>query len=235
MPRSGMQNYINGQFAFWQNRQSQMDVPQERVIKPFITISREYGCGGYEVGEKLVEIINKELNPELPWAAYDKKLLDQVMNDLGLSESLVNTLTSNAKTKITNLLTTSFSDMPPQVAVYRNLAKTVALLATNGNAVIIGRAGNIITKALKGGYNIRIVATNQFKTERLMNLMSISKKEAEKMIKEKDNDRDSFIREYVKVDPSNPANYHLLINNSLHTTEEVAKIIIAGIKTKGLI
>jgi len=235
MPRSGMQTYINGQFTFWQNRQSQIDVPQEKIIKPFITISREYGCGGYEVGERLVEILNKELNPELPWAAYDKKLLDQVMNDMGLSESLVNTLTSNAKTKITNLLTTSFSDMPPQVAVYRNLAKTVALLATNGNAVIIGRAGNVITRSLKGGYNVRIVATNQFKTERIMKLMDLSKKDAEKRIKDKNNDRDSFIREYVKNDPSDPANYHLFINNALHSTEEAAKIIIAGMKTKGLI
>ena len=43
----------------------------------FITISRQYGCAGFRIGDKLAEILNTDENP-IPWAVYDKKLVDMV-------------------------------------------------------------------------------------------------------------------------------------------------------------
>jgi cytidylate kinase len=157
------------------------------------------------------------------------------MEDTGLSQNLLDTMTSNARNQLTNLLQTSFSKFPPQVAVYRKLAETVALLAANGNAIIIGRGGNAITRHIDGGYHIRVVAKMDIKAATIMKLTGITKREAEKLVVEKNDERDRFIKEFVKFDVEDPHNYHLFINLSLHSVDEVARIIIEGMKQKGIL
>jgi len=235
-----METYINGQVKFWEKQKEKIDTSQikkEEVKKqlPFITISREYGCGAYEIGKKLADFLNEKSAGTPPWAAYDKELLEKIMNDMGISSSLAETLTNNAKKALTNLLQTSFSKFPSQVTIYKKLVETERLLATNGKVILIGRAGNVITKDMEKGYNVRIVADKKWKVNRLAALMKIKEKEAEKIIDAKDKERNLFIKEYVKFDVTDPHHYHLFINVARHTEKEVAEIIAKGLEKKGFI
>lgn len=235
-----MQTYINSQVKYWQQQKEKIDTPEIKATDPkeslpFVTISREYGCGAYEIAKNLAELLNQDSNQNPPWAAYDKEILDKIMNDMGISSSLAKTLTNRAKKTLTDLLQTSFSKFPSQVTIYKKLVETERLLATNGHVIIIGRAGNVITRDMEKGYNIRIVADTNWKVERISSLMNINKKEAEKLITTKEKDRNLFIKEYVKFDVTNPQNYHLFINIARHNTKEVAQIIKTGLITKGLI
>jgi len=236
MPRyTRMNSFINAQVKYWSMQKEMINSVEEKSILPFITISREYGSGGYDIAEEIVSLLNEELNPEPKWAAYDKKLLEKVMDDMGLSSNLMETLTNQARKTITNLIQTSFSTFPPQVAVFKKLVETERILATNGHVVLVGRAGNVITKDLKGGFHIRIIADLEYKTDRISEKLEITKKEARKVIETKEAERNSFLKEFVKFDLTDPHHYHLIINNARYSIKEVAKMIIEGMKIKGFL
>ncbi len=245
--QSAKEKYVEKQVKFWHERKNKIDKPQKIITRikesaipkknyfPFVTISREYGCGGFEVAERLSSILNEEYHFDSPWAAYDKEVLDKVMDNMGISQCLADTLTATARKSLTEFLQTAFSDFPSQVSVYKKLVETIILLAENGHVVIVGRAGNVITRDMKSGFHIRLVADLEWRIERIAYMLRISRHEAREMIRKKSKEREIYMKKYVKFDISDPHNYHLFVNNSVYSTEEAARLIIEGMKIKGLI
>jgi len=230
---NSMDKFISAQFKQWQQKEK-IDVEEVKKPHPFITISREYGSGGYEIAHEIASAINTGGTSDPVWAAYDRKLLEKVMDDTGLSESLTETMTSNARKSMTNFIQTSFSKFPSQVTVFRRLVETIRLLAINGHVIVVGRAGNVITRDIPGGMHIRIIAPMEYKIERMVHLTGQKRPDVEKLIKTKTKERDGFIKEYVKFEPADPDNYDLIINNDRYTSKEAAQLIISAIKLKGL-
>ena len=237
---ANMEKYIGNQVRYWKLQKEAIDSidfkpKSAKGTKPFVTISREYGAGAYMVGEKLIMLLNETYNHEHNWAAYDRNLLDRIVNDMGLSESLAQTLTTNARNKMTEFFQTTFSTFPPQVAVYRKLAETTRILAYNGHVVLAGRAANRITRDMGQGFHVRLVAPLSWRAHRLSNLHRYHLKDAEQLIIEKDREIDGFIREFVKFDNTDPHNYHMTINMEHITPDEAARVIADGMKVCGLL
>jgi len=230
-----MDRYMTGQVIYWQKQKEKIKEPEKANQLPFVTISREYGCGGFKIASKLAEIFNKEFKPDPEWAAYDKKILESLMADTGLSEHLVHTLTEKARGKMTNMIQTTFSSFPPQVAIHKKLTATITMLALHGNVVIVGRGSNMITKNISNGFHVRLVAPINCRAEKLSKEMSISKTEALKLIKEKTRQRDDYMKEFLKFDLTDPHNYSMTINDGEFSVEQAARLIIEGMKIKGLI
>lgn len=232
---AAIDRFMNAQVIYWKKQKEKLDEPEKVNRLPFVTISREYGCCGYQVALKLTEILNEELKPEPLWAAYDKKLLDKLMIDTGLSESLVETLTGKARNKLTNLIQTTFSSFPPQVAVHKKLVEIITMLALNGHVVIVGRGGNMITKEVESGFHVRLVAPVNSRAEKLSKTLNMTKSEATKMLKEKTKQREEYMKEFFKIDLADPHNYDMVINDATFSVEHVARLIIQGMKYKGVL
>lgn len=237
---SSMEKLISSQLNYWKQQKNKVeivDLTRNRLIEstklPFITVSREYGCFGYRIAERITEILNSNKKMTPPWAAYNRELLDKVMKDLGLSSGLMETMTGNARKTMTDLLQTYFDKFPPQIAVYRKLAETVKVLAEVGHVILVGRASNFITKDIPHGFHVRIIASMDFKIDNVAAAQNVSKKEAEKIIISKTKDRDNFIKEYLRYDVTETLNYDLVINNAGHSTDEAARLIISTMKLKG--
>lgn len=233
--KTTMEQHIRNQITYWEHQKNVIESIEEKPQKPFITISREYGVGAFEVSEKIVNHLNslKKFTPE--WASYDRELLDRLSQDLGLSKSLADTLTSNARNQLTELFQTSFSKFPSQVTVYRKLAEIVRTMAYNGNVIIVGRAGNVITKGLANGLHVRLIAPARWKIKRLNQLYGMPIKEAEQAIVTKDKERDSYIRDFLKYENSDPLNYHMVLNMGDLSSEEASKIISEALFTLNMI
>ena len=226
---------IYKQIEYWRRQKQHVVEDREKAnTLPFITISREYGCGGFDIAVKLTDILNKEYHSTPIWAAYDKQILDKITSDLGLTEALTETLTHTARSKMTDLFQTTFSKFPPQVAVYRKLAEVVRTLAINGHVVIVGRAGNVITRGMPYGLHVRIVAPMSYKVKRIAAMLKVSQNEAREIIEKKEIDRESFIKNFLKFDPEDPHNYDVVINNENFAVDELARLIIDAMKRKGI-
>jgi len=232
---AAIDKYINAQVIYWQKQKFQNEEPEKSNKLPFVTISREYGCCGYMVAIKLAEILNEEFKPDPLWAAYDRKLIEKLMVDTGLSSTLLDTLTGRARNKMTELIQTMFSKFPPQVAVHKKLVEIIALLAMNGNAIIVGRGGNTVTKNISSGFHVRLVASVDCRAEKIAKAMNLTKVDATKMINEKSKLRDEYMKEFFKIDLADPHNYDMVINDGTFSIEHCARLIIEGMKYKGLL
>jgi len=237
---SSITTHINSQFNFWlQQRERTGKKKPETAPKmrntPFVTISREYGCGGFEIARALASAINKQIKPLPEWVAYDRKVLEAVMDDLGLNEKLAHSLTSRERESMTELFRGAFSDLPPRVVVYRKLAETVRTLACNGHVIIVGRAGRVITRELPRGYHVRIVAPRDWRVERVSCMIGITVKEAKKIVLDKNREREEFLKNYIKFDSAGCHNYHIVINHAEYSSEQVTKLIIEGMKLRGFL
>lgn len=223
------------QIEHWRRQKGAVEEDKEKANTiPFVTISREYGCGGFDVAAALTDILDKEYHAVPVWAAYDKQILDKITADMGLTSQLTETLTSAARSKMTDILQTSFSKFPPQVAVYRKLAEIVRTLAINGHVVIVGRAGNIITRDMPCSLHVRMVASLPYRVERIAAKNNISKADAKQMIRQKEKERESFIKKFLQFDPADPHGYDIVINCECFAIEDSARLIIDAMNRKGI-
>ena len=234
MKTPALDKYIGAQLKYWQQqKQSLTTPPEKKSLRQFITISREYGCSGYGIAQEIVSIMNNTATPPEPlWAAYERQVLDRVMEEMELSSHLVKTLTDDALRDLTDILKSAFSDLPPQVAVYQKLAQTIRILAAHGNVILVGRASNVITRGMAGGFHVMMVAPMEYKVENIMKFKNLSKKDAEKLVIENTERRENYIKEYVKFNVTDPHNYDLVINLADTNEKGVAKLIIEGMNIK---
>jgi hypothetical protein len=157
--------YITAQVTFWKKQREQLHEPIKSNKLPFITISREYGCNGYQIAEKIVEILNSQ-NPNPPWAAYNKNILEKLMQDTGLSSSLIETLTSQARNKLTDMIQTSFVPFPPKVAIHKKLVEQNDS-CIKWSCCSLGRGSTIITKNFSRDYHVRLIAPLNVHVEKI--------------------------------------------------------------------
>ena len=233
MNTPAVDKYVSAQIKYWQQQKHTVTAPEKKSLRQFITISREYGCSACTIAQEMVELLNSaDRAPEPPWAAYERQVLDRVMQDMGLSSHLARTLTDDAQKVMTDILKTAFSNLPPQVAVYQKLAETIRLLAANGNVIIVGRASNVITRGMVGGFHVMIVAPMDYKVYNVMKFKNLKKKEAEQLVIDNTVRRINYIKEYVDFDVSDPHNYDLVINLAHTTPRGAARLIIQGMTLK---
>ena len=69
--------YITAQVTFWKKQREQLHEPIKSNKLPFITISREYGCNGYQIAEKLwkfsilkIQILHGQLITRIFWKTH---------------------------------------------------------------------------------------------------------------------------------------------------------------------
>jgi len=225
-----LETWVKKQIQLWE--QAKKDIIKTDEVKPFITISREYGCLVNPVVLALAEELNKYENSD-QWNGYDKDLLQKIHDDYAVNEKLLETLDTKKREEMTELMRGMLTDYPPQVHAHIQLIKTVRTLAIQGRKIIVGRAGVVITKDMKYGLHIRMVAPLATRIQSVMERHGIRDRlEAEKLVKEKDKARHDFMTQYVKFDAQNPASYDLTINMAKFSTQEMIDLIINALKSK---
>lgn len=231
-----VEKHIGSQMKYWENNSSLMkkeDLVKDGIL-PFVTISREYGCGGYDVALAVSKIFNEEYSANPLWVPYDKRVLKFVMEDLGLSEKLANSLTYTAHADLAEFARSAFSRIPSQNAVFLKMAETIRNLCIHGNVIIVGRGGNFLTYKLPKGFHVRLIAPVEWRVGRIAELHNLSRKDAFKEIKKNTKERDRYLNKFIRMTKSLPK-YHLIINNSEYSCENAARLIVNAMELKGLI
>lgn len=202
---------------------------------PFITISREYGCLGFSIGDNLAEELNKMGSTDMPWAVYDKEILDKVKDDFNIDKKDLEELTKKVRSENLELFITIFGQTKSQLSIYKKLFKTIERLAFQGKVILIGRGSAIITKNIPKGLHVRIQAPEDWKIERIMEWENCGKADAKNILKKHSKEREGYVKKFLKADLNDISHYDLIINNSRMAKEQIISIIIELLKNKGYI
>ena len=201
-----------------------------------ITISREFGSGGREIGEKLAQQLS------IPF--YDKEILQRTAEKSGLSQDFIaNAESHSRKSFLFSIATAPYSDMkfsyqyetPVTDQAYFAQSQVIRELAEANNCVIVGRCADYILREEEKLLRIFIVASPDDRLRRVVDEYGMEEKDASSKIKKADKARASYVRHYTGEEWGDVKNYDLVINTSYSGIDGAVEIIKSALRAKGYV
>lgn len=228
----GVEARLKGQAEIWQRMARYGDMQKRAVrARPFITISREYGCMAYRLGERLAEALNAQ-HPESHYTVFDREALEALVADDAIRHDVINSLSERTRGVIEDWVRRLIADTRPESRIYRHLAETLCSIAAGGDAIIIGRGGAAITRQMPGGIHVRLIAPIEWRIQNLRNYPGRAGEANREFVKQADREREQFVRKYLGVDPTDPSLYHLILNNRLLDVGDQVAAIAATVRRR---
>lgn len=181
-----------------------------------ISIGRQYGSGGSEVGAKLAE--------ELGVNFYDKNILRMNSDESGIKESYFHLADEKAGNKLLYKIISGMipekkapsfgADLVSADNLFRFQSEVIRKLAAEESCVIIGRCADYVLDGAEGLVRIFIYSDMESRIERIVRKGIAAKDDAPKMIKRMDRERRDYYRYYTGKDWSSAENYDIMINTA---------------------
>jgi uncharacterized membrane protein YczE/cytidylate kinase len=194
-----------------------------------ITISREYGSGGHEIGEKLAKRLGIKL--------YDKYLIDKTAEELGYSNTFVQENEQNISTgKLWELIFTDKSipmSMNPSEndAIFVSQSRTIQKLAMKESCVIIGRCANWVLRNDKKSFHVFVCSDLDYAVKRVVGYINVnSAVTAKEQITKINKARANHYWQYTGCSWTDAKNYDLVVNSSKISIDEIVDIICKSVK-----
>ncbi len=192
-----------------------------------ITVSREFGSGGREVGKRLAD--------ELGFAYYDREIVEEIASRCSLDEKYVaNVLERCASHTFPLHFGHTFAHLSAPVVnsgsmnLFAEQTKLIKELASKGDCIIVGRAADVVL-AEYSPFNLFVYADMKYKVDRCMQRAAenekLTKRETEKMIKRIDNERKKLHSIISDVEWGNKDCYHLCVNTGGMEIKEIVPAI----------
>ena len=197
-----------------------------------ITIGRECGSGGHEIGERLQQHYGIKL--------YDRDIIDVMAEHLDVDPETL--------AKIDEKVTRRFSIRKGGFAALRNdplnkLSKadllylreeaTIRKLAEQESFILVGRAGNAILADNPNVIRFFIFASEEFKIPRVREYYHLNTdKDAKKKMEQVDKDRQNFYHYYSGLDWGSSEGHDFLLNSSVLGIDETVNLIISIVDKK---
>lgn len=174
-----------------------------------ITIAREHGSGGKQIGKLLAEKLN------IPF--YYKEMMYLAAKESGLDQEFISSIDDNSPSVLPNLYLGS--SVIQQAVIAQD--KIIRKIADSGSCVIVGRAADYILREHDNVVRIFIYANHNYKIKRIMELYNDSYEEAKKYIKRSDEKRAAYYNNISNLTWGDKDNYDLLIDSSIGINETV--------------
>lgn len=192
-----------------------------------ITIGRQYGSGGREIGQRIAK------HYEIPF--YDNELITRAAKESGFAEETF----ARAEDKASNSLLYSlamginsyggqdfgFNGLSLDDRVFLAQSDVIRKVAEEGPCVIVGRCADYVLKEYDNVVNIFIHAALSFRLNRAINEYNDDKKSAADIIMKNDKRRSNYYNYHVGEKWTNLTNYDLVIRSDLMGIENAVKAI----------
>ena len=196
-----------------------------------ITIGRQYGSGGHEIGQNLASKLN------IPY--YDKELLKRAAQDSGMCHEIFEhhdeVPTSSflynlvMDTYSFGINTSGYVEMPISHKVFLAQFEAIKNIASEGPCVIVGRCADYALSDFNNVLNVFIYADMDKRISRVSRLYNLSTDDARDSIVKKDKQRANYYNFYSTKKWGKAETYDLCINSSLlgidGTTELIAQFV----------
>jgi cytidylate kinase len=202
------------------------------ACKNIITISRQFGRGGREIGEAL--------SAELGIKCYDKELISIAAKESGIDADVFN----NVDEKATNSLLYSLSmglysfssnyssgQLPVNDRLYLLQHKIIKNLANEEPCIFVGRCADYILGDRNDVVKVFIYADMDYRIKRAVEVKGVDSSKAEHVVAKTDKSRANYYNFYSGKKWGLAENYDLCINRTKLSTEQVVKVISDYINT----
>ena len=225
-PFSSLTPSVEQRLGAWEQIQYRLAHQAEPRIRPTITLSRQFGCEGFALAERLKTLF-EEASGEV-WNIYDKALVEKVSQDESISLRLLRNL--GDMSHALEALGLHPSTHVTHDKAFEKVAESIVQIATVGNAVIVGRGGSILCKGMKNCFHFRLEASLAWRVESIMKRLEMPWEEAEAFVKTNARLREKFISQSLGEDIAALKHYDAVFNNERHTVDAMAAAILAYVR-----
>jgi len=174
-----------------------------------ITISRLTGSGGREIATATAKVLNFQF--------IDRDGMDVVIDQQF------------------PVRTEQLSRIKKDRRFYHEMVRSaIAEVAAAHNVVVLGSGAQFLFARVAASLHVQIVAPLPYRIARVMRLGSVDRPKAEKIIEERDREKETFIRTLYGKDWRDPAYYDLVLNIDHFSNEIAVEIIVKAAKAKGI-
>lgn len=209
-------------------------------MRNIITISREFGSGGREVGRLVAE--------KLGFAFYNKELIELTAQESGFSKDFI----SNNEQKLSsnwfysllqgagfsnpgianiNAVASGVNSLPLPDQIYNAQRKVIIDIAKKGPCVIVGRCSDYILKHCEeinkdDVLNVFVYAKDADKIKWAIEKENVPEEQAERTVKLINKQRANHYNTFTEHTWGNRQHYDVMINRSILSLEDSANLII---------
>lgn len=215
------------------DNQVEKDMPRANNL--VITVGRQFGSGGRELGRKIADLLGIKY--------YDKELLSHAASDAGLSQEFVEDNDERFPRFISSSISFAmgFNSMswyqnPTSISgdsIYETQSEVIRQLAAAGPCVIVGRSADYVLRDNPFTVNIFVHAPAECCIDRIMARSDISSRaKADKLRRQTNKLRAAYYNFYTDKHWGDAASYDLCFDTSLLPAEAIAEIVAQYVRRR---
>ena len=194
--------------------------------KIIITIGRQFGSGGREIGKKLSEAF------EIPY--YDKELLTEASKESGICEEVFEKADELASNSLSYAMSMGFSymgnfapysDVLSNDGLFKIQSDAIRKIAAKGSCVLVGRCADYILRDDPTMISVFIHNSKEVRIKRIVAALPVTSDQAEELMEKRDKSRASYYNYYTNKTWGASKSYDLSIDASVLGIDETVAFI----------
>ena len=187
------------------------------MANTIITIGRQYGSAGREIGYKVA----KDLGIKL----YDKEMLDRAAKESGLCQELFETHDEKPTSSFLYSLVMdtyslgytsgSYTDMPINHKVFLAQFDAIKKIADEGPCILVGRCADYVLEEYDNVLSLFIHAKMDARIRRIARIYDLTDAKARDIIVKTDKKRASYYNYYSNKKWGAAESYHMCLDSSV--------------------
>lgn len=202
--------------------------------KVIVTVARQYGSGGREIGERVAELLG------IP--KYDKELITMAAEKDGFSEEALEKIDETATSSLLYTLAMGSNlfagahvpqmHLPLNDKLFVRQSEVIRSLAEKESCVIIGRCADYVLRNDPCRFSVFVYGDIACRRARVAERHSVKESVALDLINKTDRRRASYYNFYTGGKWGKYDNYHLAVNSSVLGIEGTAQVIAEAVRCK---
>lgn len=200
-----------------------------------ITIGRQFGSGGHELGIRLSERLGIPM--------YDRNLIQMAAKELGVSPEKAEEADETLLGRFLSAYVVNTGDFtmytgadegekPLSDQIFKAQSDLIKRLAQRGPCIIVGRCADYILENDFQCINVFVYAEIEDRIKRIMRIYNLTQEEAWTKIKKVDNDRKLYYEAHTGSSWGSIESHQMMFNVSLLNMGDVVDILAAMYRAK---
>jgi cytidylate kinase len=198
---------------------------------PAITITRQFGSGGSEVARRVAETLG--------WRLVDSAFVQGIAHGLRSTPALVEAIDERSPSLVERLAdalalgggevqsASLGTPMPPTEHRVAEVTKDVIDKAVaRGPVVVVGRGAQAYLSQRDDVVHVHCYAPHEALVERVMLRDGLDEAEADRLVKDKNHQREQFVKRNYGREWLAPAHYHIMVNTAWLGLDRCVELVL---------
>ena len=198
---------------------------------PAITVTRLFGSGGGELARRVAE--------SLGWRLVDNAVVDGIAKGLHVTPAEVRAIDERAPSLAERLAdalalgggevvaASLATPMPPTEQRVADLTREVIEVAVaRGPVVVVGRGTQVLLARRTDVLHVNCYAPHEALVERVMQRDGLSQEDADKLVRQKNQQREQYVKRIFGREWLAPEHYHLMLNTAYLGLDRCVELVL---------